>query len=120
MFVWRNNHLVRSVAFVIVVACGLMSSIISGFAQSFLDSSWGAGFSKCQGAPKPLLFRAGNSANNVEATCIITCADDGDSFVYAVEYMNFALAPNTEWKSAHLEWFGAGAKRPGPNGQNEW
>ncbi len=86
----------------------------------FLASDWGSGFQSCAGARTPMAFRAAGPDSNVEATGVITCRDDGDAFVYAVDYMNFVLNPSGNWTSAYLQWFGAGAQRQGANGRNDW
>lgn len=93
----------------------------TGHAANIYEAEWGADYSNCAGARQPVRFRAGNSdGEDILASGIITCRDDGDAFVYAVDYMNFSLSSGSSWKSARLEWFGAGAQRAGPNGRNEW
>lgn len=92
-----------------------------GSAQAQFDADWGAGFPTCANARQPQRFRAASQRiGDISANGIVTCRDDGDAYVYAVEYMNFALAAGTRWESAHLEWFGAGVQQAGRDGRLEW
>ncbi|HEY7297539.1 MAG TPA: hypothetical protein VH684_06335 [Xanthobacteraceae bacterium] len=102
------------------VALVLYSDRSRAESVDFLAPNWGANFITCARAKKPVPLRAAAPDGNVTAHGIITCRDQGDSYVYAVDYMNFALSPTTQWKSAHFEWFGSGAQRQGPNGRNDW
>lgn len=82
---------------------------------------WGEAIRTCEGAKQPQYFKAAGPDNEIiQSNGIITCVDNGDSFTYAVEFMSFSLAPGSPWKSAHLEWFGAGIQRAGLNGNNDW
>lgn len=82
---------------------------------------WGAKFRTCEGAKQPEYFKAAGPDNEIiQSNGIVTCVDTGNSYVYAVEFMTFALAPGSPWKSAHLEWFGAGIQRADADGRNDW
>ena len=82
---------------------------------------WGTGFPTCSGAHNPLPLKVASGENeNILANGIVTCTDVGDAFLYAVDYLNFSLSPNSRWTSAHLEWFGCGAQRQGATGRNDW
>jgi hypothetical protein len=84
-------------------------------------ADWGAGFPTCAGARTPMPLKAATLDNdNVLANGIVNCTDEGNSFLYAVDYMNFSLSSSSKWPSAHLEWFGCGAQRNGANGRNDW
>jgi hypothetical protein len=88
--------------------------------NDFLAADWGSGFSSCDGARAPVGFRAAGPDSQVQANGVITCRDDGDAFVYAVDYMNFALGATSTWPQASLQWFGVAAQRQGANGRNDW
>ncbi len=93
----------------------------AGADNSDLSSpDWGSNFITCAGAKSPIRLRAASPEAGIMANGVISCRDEGDAFIYAVDYMNFALAPASEWKSAHLEWFGSGAQRQGANGRTDW
>jgi hypothetical protein len=98
--------------------------ICSGAARAessdFLAADWGSGFSSCDGARAPVAFRAAGPDSQVLANGVITCRDEGDAFVYAVDYMNFLLAASGSWPSASLQWFGVAAQREGASGRNDW
>jgi len=84
-------------------------------------AEWGAGFPTCAGAQRPVPFKAATSNNHsLLGNGIITCVDAGDAYVYAVDYINFWLAPASRQPSETLEWFGCGAQRAGNGGHNEW
>ena len=90
-------------------------------AQNIYDADWGANYSNCSGAKQAERYRAGNyEGADVLVSGVITCRDDGDAYVYGIDYMNFALSPGTSWKNARIDWIGAGAQRDGGNGRNEW
>jgi hypothetical protein len=105
----------------------LAAALIAAFAQASHAGSddlsapdWGSGFISCPGAKSPVRLRAASPQSNIVANGVISCREDGETFIYAVEYMNFALVPSADWKSAHLEWFGSGAQRQGANGRSDW
>jgi hypothetical protein len=103
------------------LAIALVCFANSAFGQGISDSNWGANYSKCEGARSAAHYKAESTDDDrIEVNGIISCVDDGDSFVYTVEYMNFALAPNSKWSSVHFEWLGAGAQRKGEDDQNDW
>jgi hypothetical protein len=84
-------------------------------------SDWGASFTTCPGATTPIPLKAAVPENdNILANGIIRCSDEGDDFVYAIEYVNFSLLPTSKWTSVGLDWFGAGAQREGIGGRNAW
>jgi hypothetical protein len=88
--------------------------------RDFLAEDWGSGFLSCDGAKTPVSFRVAGPETNVLANGIVTCRDDGDTFVYAVDYINFLLNPRGNWPRATLQWFGVGAQRAGAGGHNDW
>ena len=106
---------------VLTLAILLASWSAIGFAQNIYDAGWGADYSHCAGAQQPLRYRVGNyEGENILVSGVITCRDDGDAYIYSVDYMNFSLSSYSAWKNAHIDWFGAGAQRDGGNGRNEW
>jgi hypothetical protein len=109
---------VRTAAVGAVFVCIAQPAI----SQGILSASWGADYLKCEGAHTPAHFKAETSDDDdrIQANGVISCVDDGDALVYAVEYMNFALPPDSHWSSAHLEWFGAGAQREAADASNDW
>jgi hypothetical protein len=97
----------------------LPSRVIRGVPVT--EPGWGANFATCAGAKTPIPLKAASPENdNLVANGIITCLDDGEAFLYAIDYMNFSLAPTSKWESAHLEWLGAAAQTGGGAGGNEW
>jgi hypothetical protein len=88
--------------------------------SDFLQPDWGSGFVSCPGEKTAMRLRASMGDSNLAGRGIITCRDAGDNYVYAVDYMNFALTKYSTWKSAHLEWFGNAAQRAGAGGRNDW
>lgn len=109
-----------AVAFAAMMSLMVWSDRSRAEGGDFLASDWGSSFQSCAGARTPVAFRAGGPDSNVQANGIITCRDDGDAFMYAVDYINFQLNPSGNWTSAYLQWFGAGAQREGANGRNDW
>ncbi len=97
-----------------------LSSQACAESNDFLAEDWGSGFLSCDGAKTPVSFRAAGPETNVLANGIVTCRDDGDSFVYAVDYINFLLNPQGNWPRATLQWFGVGAQRAGAGGHTDW
>ncbi|WP_291846470.1 hypothetical protein [Bradyrhizobium sp.] len=106
-----------SVLVLAVTASGLEASAEG---DDFLAQDWGSGFQSCGGARTPVSFRIAGPESNVIANGIVTCRDDGDAFIYAVDYVNFLLNPQGNWPQASLQWFGVGAQRAGANGRNDW
>jgi len=105
----------------IVLALIVGMSSAAAFAQEFSDARWGTDFSNCSGAREPMRFKVGNGEReDIVASAIVTCRDEGDAFVYALDYMNLALAPGSKWRSAQIQWIGAAAQRGGSNRRNEW
>ena len=86
--------------------------------SSPLSPNWGIGFMTCAGSTpgNPALFKVANPWSTAEilASGIVKCVDDGDAFLYTVDYINFALSSGTDWPSAHLEWLGAGVQKSAP------
>jgi hypothetical protein len=114
-------HQARRLLLTTMIAIAMAFVARAASSQGIYDATWGADFSKCEGARDPVHFKAESADDDrIEANGIISCIDDGDAFVYSVEYINFKLATNSKWQSTHLEWFGAGAQREGADGQNEW
>ena len=103
-----------------MLALWLPAGMAAAESSDFFDPSWGAGFISCAGAKSPVPLRAASPEGNLMVNGVITCRDAGDAFIYAVDYMNFALGPSSRWTSAHVEWFGSSAQRQGANGRNEW
>ena len=90
-------------------------------AQDFGAKEWGANYSNCAGAKEPVRFKVGNDeGQNVVASAIMSCRDEGDAFAYTLDYMTLSLSRTSEWKSARLDWFGAAAQRAGSGGRSEW
>ncbi len=89
--------------------------------EKSMGPRWGVNFPTCADARNPIALKAIIWDNpNIVANGIVNCTDTGDAYLYAVDYMNFSLSPTSEWRSAHLDWFGCGAQRPGPGGDNDW
>ena len=111
-----------------MVLAAARPSLAAEQTNSPLSPEWGTGFMTCDGANarSPALFKVANPGRNqeIQASGIIKCTDDGDAYVYTVDYINFALSPATDWPSAHLEWLGCGAQRSAGGGRNrlgpEW
>jgi hypothetical protein len=108
----------------LIAAALIATSVLGGplWAESydFFDPSWGANFISCAGEKQPAPLRAASPEGNIMIDGVITCRDDGDAFTYSIDYMNFALSPSTQWRSAQLQWFGSSAQRQGPKGRNDW
>lgn len=115
------KHSQRGTTGAVIGAVLLFACSGPGIAQNIYDAGWGADYSNCAGARQPQRFRAGNDTyEDITASGVITCLDDGDAYVYAIDYMNFSLTPGSSWKSGRIDWVGAGAQRAGRNGTNEW
>ena len=61
--------------------------------SDLLSPGWGANFITCAGEKKPVRLRAASPESGIMANGVISCRDEGDAFVYAVEYMNSRWRP---------------------------
>ncbi len=114
----RALHVPLAAIVLLITASGAQAD--SQPSNSPLSSDWGIGFMTCAGSTpaNPAMFKVANPWTKAEilASGIVKCVDDGDAYVYIVDYINFALSPNTDWPSAHLEWLGAGVQKSAPTG----